>query len=932
MGKLLETIQAKLNDLDQRAQEQEPDYQADPKAALDYIKRRNAVDFERAAIRRKLIGALRKLPKDRQDEFYNRCIQPAARNTFTKARYDDLMDPESANGKKENNWILRNSTFGQNWQRTVEIMEEFLGPEEVESLSEEIEETVAPTNPAYPEDDKTVYTMENEIEEIKNSLNFNLADYSLNVDLLDAVKEDLAVVSEEVREEYNKIDQPGSITGYQSMVDQASYDMQNRFLKQDLENGKYGNKFPTMDTSLSSDGKFYTMNDVVLSENGNFRQQDLDEIKQVKPQISEDLKNDILSVTDKLESFGEDKFKNEYTTRALQDSGGKGIFASEQGFKFYAYWPLDTARKNLVNAVRSKDIYQIRQAHEAYQTLKGQYDEMLQTVQKHPTGLSVGNVNSTRALPGGVANPLPLNHMEDFVGQSQLNGLFCLYALSKNTNSTPKQLLEDPVKVMSDAGERHVAENGLGSRKTTGEKLYWGLSERVCDNFGSYWIAHTGQLCTRAFDNVACMASDPKEQNRIAGTGQLAFACGTVPVNAHIKAWENVYRCPNDKQQVLLQHAVLLPAEEFDPLAIGAAFGKPDWKAKLDTGALIDRLKQEGKLDYEKLAGRVEEIAAEAMKCNQMSDSKFDRDKLIKAAHPVFQEILKKATPQERETEAFKKFEEYTNKMLRTTDEFEAAQANLEEQMDVQKEAKTGLFLSSTNTEEHDRMVRAQNTYRYKLRQMQGKELPAELSDADKEALKAMSLKEAYETARDATFDYAVKKTDHGRSDFFVHGTGARRYNASLDSLEIMDDMADTLGLRTPAQKMIDETRLEILQDRRDGDWTKDSTERAAAKIMYAMTYAHLPAEEQAKKLDPKKVEMGIAYIRGQDAFKQMMKNEGAEKLMDKIEKGQGNFTDAYVKAMNDVAKKNHQPVGKAPQEMALDEKRDVWKQNQIPL
>ena len=101
---------------------------------------------------------------------------------------------------------------------------------------------------------------------------------------------------------------------------------------------------------------------------------------------------------------------------------------------------------------------------------------------------------------------------------------------------------------------------------------------------------------------------------------------------------------------------------------------------------------------------------------------------------------------------------------------------------------------------------------------------------------------------------------------------------------------------------------------------------------MYAMTYAHLPAEEQAKKMDPKKVEMGIAYIRGQDAFKQMMKNEGAEKLMDKIEKGQGNFTDAYVKAMNDVAKKNHQPVGKAPQEMALDEKRDVWKQNQIPL
>ncbi len=43
MGKLVQAIQAKLQELQERAQEQAPDYQADPKAALEYIKRHNGV-------------------------------------------------------------------------------------------------------------------------------------------------------------------------------------------------------------------------------------------------------------------------------------------------------------------------------------------------------------------------------------------------------------------------------------------------------------------------------------------------------------------------------------------------------------------------------------------------------------------------------------------------------------------------------------------------------------------------------------------------------------------------------------------------------------------------------------------------------------------------------------------------------------------------
>ena len=676
------------------------------------------------------------------------------------------------------------------------------------------------------------------------------------------------------------------------------------------------------------------MNDVELSENGPFKQEDLDEIKKVRPNISDGLKNDIISVTDKLEGLGEENFKNEYSAKKDLNSDDKWFYASEQAYKLYAYSPLDKARNKLAAAVESKDMLRIREEHEKYKETKKVYDKMLKTVKKHPTGLSAGNINSTRPMANNAVNPLPLEHMQDFVGHSQLNGLYCLYALGKNTNSTPAQLLEDPIKVMSDAGEQYTQENGLNSRQTTGEKLFWGLSESTCDNFSHPWTGHTGQLCTRAFDNIACMAEDPQEQNRIAGVGQLALAAGTVPVNKHIKAWEKVYKCSKEQRNVMLQHAVLLPADEFDPLAYGEAFSKPDWKEKLDTGALIDRMKQEGKLDYDKLADRVEEIAAEAQNCKQEVGSKFDRDKLIYASHKMFKEIIKKATPQERETEGFKKLENYTNKMLLTTEIFKEAQEGLEEDMDIQKQDKKGVFLSSTNTDEHDKMVRSQNTFRYKLMQMQGKPLPDSISEEDREFLKTISLKDAYETARDATFDYAVKKTDKGRSTFFVHNTGSQRYHSAMDSLEVMDSMADTLELRSPAQKMIDETRLEIFNGRRQRDWTNEKAEKAAAKLMYAMTIAHQTdsPEEQKKKLTPKKIEDGVTFIRGQDAFRQMIRNEGAAGVMDKIAEGHGKFTDAFVKGMNDVARKNHQQVGKAPQDMQAEEKGQVWKNNPLPM
>ena len=160
------------------------------------------------------------------------------------------------------------------------------------------------------------------------------------------------------------------------------------------------------------------------------------------------------------------------------------------------------------------------------------------------------------------------------------------------------------------------------------------------------------------------------------------------------------------------------------------------------------------------------------------------------------------------------------------------------------------------------------------------------------------------------------------------------RHEAAEDSLTELDKMADLLELRSPAQKLIDEARQEVLEDRRDDDWTPEKTERAAAKIMYAMTLEHqgISPEEQKKRLAPERLEMGIAYIRGQDAFKKMMQKEGAGTVADAIAEGHGKLTDAYVRGMNSAAREQHREAGKDPKQMTREEKSEVWKNQTLQM
>ena len=94
MGKLLQALSTKLEKVREERRTPPPDYRADRKKALEYIKRQNDLQFIETALGLKAVGAIQRLPKEKQDEFYEKCIQGENRKYFTKEFYSQRLDPK----------------------------------------------------------------------------------------------------------------------------------------------------------------------------------------------------------------------------------------------------------------------------------------------------------------------------------------------------------------------------------------------------------------------------------------------------------------------------------------------------------------------------------------------------------------------------------------------------------------------------------------------------------------------------------------------------------------------------------------------------------------------------------------------------------------------------------------------------------------------
>ena len=71
MGKLLDAVKAKLTAIRQELAVPIPDPAVDPAGAIAAIKRKNALRYLQTYVGKDLLGVLRQLPVEKQDEFYD---------------------------------------------------------------------------------------------------------------------------------------------------------------------------------------------------------------------------------------------------------------------------------------------------------------------------------------------------------------------------------------------------------------------------------------------------------------------------------------------------------------------------------------------------------------------------------------------------------------------------------------------------------------------------------------------------------------------------------------------------------------------------------------------------------------------------------------------------------------------------------------------
>ena len=905
MGKFSEALKAKLAQLGKAKVGTYQDFIKDPQKELDQIYLENDEFFIKEALSKKMQEILQKLPPE------------------TQQAINSSGEPEE-----------------KKWEAVAQAYETQAGEQEAELAAGEIERIVSPSDPRYPPEKLYYNPHQKDTDALRNEIKPEDPEAQEKRDLLQRVDRKLSLTSNEALAHFNRLD-----SLLQNRMDAIDAHGAAAFIDS-FQGGKYASRIPRQTTSMGID-KY--MVDELNSNKSQFSVKDSVGLVGTSPELSPQLKKDVLDITDKM-AANSDRYYVEKSTVLSRDSPtGKKYYYAEQGTKAYAFWPLQTAYSDLAKAVQEKDYAKIREAEKHYDEMRKLTDGMMATMGKYKTPLCGGNVNSTRTEQGRTA--VPTEHLKDFVTHSKLNGIYLLHGFSKNTGIPVKKLLEDPVSAMREGARKCLENEGLHNIPNTGAKLFSVLSREYPIQVEGAYLNAFAPTASRGMDAVASMEKDPKKRERILGVTGLAIAAGGAVMNEYRRKLERISKLDAEKLDYLYQHAALLPEEEFDPVKVGDRLQKENWKKEVSPQHLAKKLREEGKLDYNALAEKTEKVIhdaeAESERENAVTVSNFSQPAYSKSSMKIYNYLIRTATPEEKKSAAFLNFRNkiYQHQLKYNKDTAKNCQ-DLDAYIARQQEKKSGWFMSSTSSPEHDRMVLAQRKLQYKLKQLRGEPI-TDLPPDELEALKKVDLKRLLDSARTETYTYCRLKTDNGIKDSFVHEAGADRYNDAFKSLAIMDAIADSCGLRSPGERLLRQTKYDLLENRSDKDWTREHVEDAAARVILGMTLAHgkKSFDDQAAYLQEEKLQAKLNQIKQDPAFRRMMQNEGMKKMADNIIIGDSSVTNAYItakdqlkmerdQAENDAIHNNIHELGEADQvkTMTAEDKIKMWESNPIQL
>ena len=942
MGNFSENLVKKIAPLKEILNQPVPSFLEDPAAGIRYSQKQADADYVLRTLSSKLASLIQRLPAEPMYLFYFKNTTDEQKESFSSNAFTNDMNAAKPSG----DWLLDEKRFGKSgWQGTLQALEAALGQAGIDTDAEQeaLMQIYPPTDPQFPEAQRTECPEKPILDGLRDQIAPGSPDAQRKLDLLDRAEKLLTTTSGEYLAHLN-----AKVSGSEErpgLDDQAKLHHANNLLRftKRFEKGRFENKLPT-GTAVGPFKRYdatFTMQDTPLTK------EDREVLRKQPSPFNPELRQRILQVTDAMDAMGLEEYRNSEATSTLRAPlGQKRMFEAEQGEKMYAFIPLINAKLRLADALLEGDYEEIEKACAKCEEYKVQTDLIIKTVQKGHAPTFGEALNSTRPLSNRI-NRIPPEYAADHVGHSRANGLQLLYGFSKNNNIPVEELLKDPVNKIEEAGRSYIADYGLSKQGKPGEKLYRALCSLAADAFMSQWITNVN-LIQRSMTSAAGMASSQQEAENIEGVGFLGGTLSMLPVRKEAAIWHKLANADAQRKDALYRCFLLLPEDELDPRALAEIVTDKDHQKKLKLEDMVNQLRNAKKLDLSALAKRAGDILAQAEETKtaygDFIKSAFNPTAFKKQCLEVFRHVLHAATPEEKGTAGYlelKKAEiEFKNSLLadpltadaeypKNSQVLTPLLDTLERNLGILTQRKKGAFLSSTNSDEHIRMTRAQTRLSLKLKQLKGEPLPEQLSEAERKKLEAADLADVLHRARAATYEYCRIKGKNGTKTSFVHGVGMERANAAEDSIDAMDKLAEKMHLGSPADQALDRVRFALLQMRADKEQLEERGEDLVAAMIYSMGvyHKHLPAEKEQELMNQQKLNAGVARIQDNKAFQKMVEDEGLDKLAEYAIKGGGRLTNAWLKAL-EAQKPNAQRVN--PEQMSLEDKVNFWKQTDV--
>ena len=538
---------------------------------------------------------------------------------------------------------------------------------------------------------------------------------------------------------------------------------------------------------------------------------------------------------------------------------------SEEDEKYYSFMPLMKAKFQVHDAIIAQDKEALKNAVAAYKAEEAKADALmalLKTEGLNKEPLFSGNVNATRHL----ARSLPAKYMADYTGHNTANSLYNLYAPLKTFGLTVQEFMQNPVGTMEKMQKMFAEANDLDSHaENTGSAFSW-MRQNYASDYIRIWDVLSEQL-TRGTMGIAALEPDPAKRDEFIAKLRLAQLTAHYPAERDLDLITEIEKTlkgesvdADEKRNLLYQHAALLPDSGENRFNMKKFAEKlvddPNWRQSL---SLEGQLTPEAiaQMDLSALAQRPQKILQdfdEACIRNHTYATNFSKDDFLINTFALYSRILKDAPANMRQTPGYQALKDTVAAipdMIAAPKQKELLQAasflsDTEDPFNYFQTRKTELFNKSDNTPEYDRMKTSVDAVRAAIGGVRNLGTQNATSLA---GLVSPRLEEKLKTASEDTFNYMRLKTKNGTKTSFSNRSGQLRYDEADTTLQKIFELQDQLGLRSPAQKVYDETRLEFLKNRSNKKWMKDNAMYMTTKMIYAKQIidSKIPAALQEK-------------------------------------------------------------------------------------